>query len=507
MTITAAPELVGQQTPTFLWMPPFEKSHGDEVIDLAASAGLKLDPWQQLLCRLACAVDPLGLWLCFELAVVVSRQNGKDSWLEALELAWLFLFRDPLIIHSAHLFETSREHFLRIKATVDASDAFSARVKRMQVGRGSEEIVLSTGERLKFLTRKGGAGRGFTAGKVVYNEAMYLDAPMMAASLPTLATVRNAQVVYAGSAGMKQSTQLALLRRRGYARNDPGLMYAEWAAEPAVWGTDGELLAGDDPSSPTTWAKTNPGLGIRIPVDYVRQEMAALGGPMSKEFGTERLGIGDWPLDDQSWEIIDRESWQRQADSRSQIVPESAIALALDADSERAMGTIGVCGLRADGRDHVEVVERHRGTNWMGAGLARGGVDGLSDWELAVVARLKELTARHQVSVVVVLKTSAAASLVAALKRAGLPVESPAEVEYAQACGDFYEGVVERGDVIHLDQPSMNVAVGGARKRVSAEGGWRWSLDAPADAAPVRVATLALWGRKNFSSPEPYIFG
>jgi hypothetical protein len=155
----------------------------------------------------------------------------------------------------------------------------------------------------------------------------------------------------------------------------------------------------------------------------------------------------------------------------------------------------------------VEVVERHRGTNWMGAGLARGGVDGLSDWELAVVARLKELTARHQVSVVVVLKTSAAASLVAALKRAGLPVESPAEVEYAQACGDFYEGVVERGDVIHLDQPSMNVAVGGARKRVSAEGGWRWSLDAPADAAPVRVATLALWGRKNFSSPEPYIFG
>jgi hypothetical protein len=99
---------------------------------------------------------------------------------------------------------------------------------------------------------------------------------------------------------------------------------------------------------------------------------------------------------------------------------------------------------------------------------------------------------------VVVLKTSTAASLIAALERDGLPVRSPTETEYAQACGDFFEGVVERRDVMHLGQPSMNAAVGGARRRVSPEGGWRWSLDAPADAAPVRVATLALWGRKKF---------
>lgn len=497
MTAVLEPHLLGLQEPTFLWVPEYEDTLGDEVTGLAADAGLILDPWQEMGCNLACALNPArpASWLCFELAEVVSRQNGKDSKIEALELAWLFLFKEPLIIHSAHLFETSREHFLRIKMLIDGTDDFRRRVRRMREGRGSEEIELLDGPRLKFMTRKGGAGRGFKAAKVVFNESMYLDAMMMAAMLPTLATVPNAQVLYAGSAGMKHSTQLAALRRRAYRRNDPSLAYAEWVAEKPVYGPDGELLSGDDPADPRTWAKTNPGLGRRISVEYVRKEMAAMGGPKSPTFWTERLGIGDWPVEDEAWAVIPEDPWKARCDPGSQIADGKPIALALAADPQRAMGTIGVCGLRADGKDHVEVIERHRGTGWMGPVLTG---DGLADWEQILVGRARELTAKHKVSAIAVLKNSAEASLIAALTKAGLPVQSPTDVEYAQACGDFYEGVVERGDIMHIGQESMRTSVAGGGKRELPEGGWRWDPDAPADAGPVKVATLAYWARRKF---------
>lgn len=511
--------LSGRQSPTFLWVPPHDESLGTEVIELAAAAGLILDPWQKLLVKLICSLDPVGAWLCFEAAIVVPRQNGKGSVLMALELAWLFLFGDRMIIHSAHLFETSREHFLKMQALVRDADDFRRRVRRMREGRGAEEIELTTGQRLKFMTRKGGAGRGFTGNKVVLDEAMYLDSMMMAASLPTLATVPNAQVVYAGSAGMRHSTQLAAVRKRAHARDDPALMYAEWAADKAVYDEHGLLVAGDDPADPVTWAKTNPGLGIRITVSYIRKEMGALGGPTSTEFGTERLGIGDWPPDEEAWEVIDKQAWAAAADAGSQIVDGARIALAIDADPDRAMGTIAVAGLRDDGRIHMEVIERHRGTGWIVDATARAvkkpqvkaAKDGepapLTDWEQSIVDRMTDLNARYRVAAVAVLKTSAAASLIGALTRAKLPVVSPTDVQYAQVCGSVYEAIVDTRSLVHMDQPSVNAAVGGARKREVPEGGWRWSRSVLVDAAPIVVCTLAYWAFVNHAkSPRSKVW-
>lgn len=500
MTAVAVPPLVGRQDPTFLWVPPHADSLGDVVIDLAGSCGLVLDPWQQQLVRYTCAVDPADAWLCFEAGVVVSRQNGKGAYLAALELAWLFAFGDPLIIHSSHRFKTSREHFLKMQTLINGHDAFRRRVKAMRQGKGDEEIELTNGQRLMFLSRTGGAGRGFTANKVVLDEAMYLDSTMMEAALPTLATIPNAQVIYTGSAGMKHSTQLGLVRKRGLAGDDPALLYAEWAAEKAIYDEHGTLVAGDDPADEATWAKTNPGLGVRITSTYIRREMAALGGPNSPSFGQERLGLGDWPEDDQSWEVIGKDEWDADGDPSSVIPDRAAIALAIDADSDRAMGTIAVCGARGDARRHVEVIERHRGTGWI-FGATTGRDDPtrpLSDYEQAIVARMVDFKARYRVRGVAILKTSTAASLIAALVKAGLPVYSPSELEYAQACGQFYEAVV--ADMVrHIGQPSLTNAVGGARKRTNVEGGWRWSRDSPVDAAPLAAVTLARWAYETYA--------
>lgn len=491
---TAAGVLLGRQTPTFLWVPDYSTTAGLEVIEMAKSAGLVLDPWQQLLIMHAFAEDSFGAWLCFEIAIIVSRQNGKGSILEAVELAWLFLFGERLIIHSAHLFETSREHFLRISTLIQMNPDFDRRVKRMREGRGAEEIELMSGARLKFMTRKGGAGRGFTGDKTVMDEAMYLDAGMMAAGLPTMATRPNAQIWYTGSAGMRHSTQLGAVRRRAFTRSDPSLMYAEWTAETRTKETvtDAEgaerevIVIPDDRAAPETHAKTNPGYGPvgvgRITGTYIAKEMRALGGANSPEFGTERLGVGDWPEADDAWAVITKPQWTDIMDHTSEIPAGRRVAYAIDADPVQMLGTITVYGLRADGRGHIETVVRRKGLAWV------------VPWFLD-----DEHPDRRKAVGIGVLSTGAAASLIKQLSKAKLPVHSPTTTQYAQACGDLYTSATERLDIRHLGQPSQRDAVGGARQLKNREGGWVWDRGGTSDQSPLVGDTLAKWVYDSFA--------
>jgi hypothetical protein len=71
----------------------FAFSSGQEAIDLAASAGLVLDDWQQLSLIIGLGETAAGKWAAFMVALIVARQNGKGSILEALELYWLFGMR------------------------------------------------------------------------------------------------------------------------------------------------------------------------------------------------------------------------------------------------------------------------------------------------------------------------------------------------------------------------------------------------------------------------------
>lgn len=467
--------LLGSQVPTFAWIPEYGPTLGPEAVELAAAAGLVLDEWQRTGLDVALALNKKRYPRFFELCIIMARQNGKDSLLEALELAWLFLAGEKLVMHSAHLFETSREHFQRINMLVQQNPDFDRRIDKIREGRGAEEIILKGGARLKFMTRKGGAGRGFTGGKVILNEAMYLDRTMMAAALPTLATQREAQVIYTASAGMKHSTQLGWVRQRAYKRDDDALAFLEWAAERAVYNEDGDLIGGDDPKDPRTWAKVNPAQGTRITVEYITKEMAALGGPDSPEFLAERLGIGDYPVDDDRWAVIGKTVWDHARRDFSKIV--SGPCFAVDTDPDRDVTALCVCGINEDGVETVEVLKRQRGARWIPGALAE----------------LKETWGQF---VTVILKTGAAGHLIPELERRGLRVESPTETLYAQACEDFAQAIAA-GQTVHIGQPSLTSAVGGAEKREGTEGGWRWNRDAPSDQSPLIGVNLARWGRNS----------
>ena len=107
-------------------------------------------------------------------------------FIEARELAGLFLLGERLIIHSAHQFDTSLEAFRRLETLIEGSDELSRRVKKATHSHGEEGIELLNGQRIRFRTRTKGGGRGFTGDCLILDEAMVLSEAFYGALLPTL---------------------------------------------------------------------------------------------------------------------------------------------------------------------------------------------------------------------------------------------------------------------------------------------------------------------------------
>jgi hypothetical protein len=468
----AARELIGDQRPRILSAPESFSSRGQEAVELAAYAGLQLDPWQQFVLD-----QGLGLkedeehWSAFEVALIVSRQNGKGAIFEARELAGLFLFGEQMIIHTAHEFKTGQEAFRRVLALVENSDDLRKRVARVRTSHGEEGIELIGGQRLRFLARSGGSGRGFSGDCVILDEAMILGDAAMGALLPTMAARPNPQLWYAGSAGIGPlSTQLAHVRRRGLEGNDPSLAFFEWSIDPHVVECPVNCTDHDDVDDPRSWAKANPGLGIRITHDYIAREKPAMGPAI---FARERLGVGDYPSDSaDTWSVIGEDAWRALADSDSGA--SDPVAFAIDMTPERSHASICIAG-EAGPAVHVEVVDNRPGADW-------------------IVERAADLHQRWNPRCWVVDAGGPAGSLIPELERAlGVTVVSPKARQYAQACGSFFDAVTS-GDLVHLDQAPLATALAGARKRDLGEA-WAWSRrGVGVDISPLVAVTLARWG-------------
>jgi phage terminase large subunit-like protein len=288
--------LRGQQRPRLLALPDADDDRdGADAVELAAHAGLVLDDWQRFVLRKALATRG-ERWAAFEVALIVARQNGKGALLEALELAALFLFGAEMILHSAHKFDTSADAFRRILSLIEHNPDLDREVAKVIRSHGSESIELKTGQRLRFVARSSGAGRGFAADLVILDEAFNISDDAMASMLPTLSTRPNPQVWYTSTAGDQASVQLGRVRDRGLTRADPSLAFFEWSVDESRY----------DPADPACWAQANPGLGLRITQDYIELERAAL---TQEAFARERLSVGDYPVDGGAWATIRQGAW------------------------------------------------------------------------------------------------------------------------------------------------------------------------------------------------------
>lgn len=464
----------GSQRPRVDVTPLFHSSAGDDAVDLAAVAGLDLDEWQQHVLRGSLGERPDGRWQAFEVGLVVPRQNGKGSILEARELASLFLFREPLIIHTAHLFPTANEHRMRLEKLIRSTPDLIERVKGFNgdpqatmsgIKTGNNDMSITTvddrgreASRIRFLARSGGnSGRGFTGDLVVLDEAYNLPDAVIAAMMPTMAARSmdgSPQIWYTSSAGMPDSDVLNRIRARGIANDDETrLAYYEWSVED-----------GADADDPDVWAQANPSLGIRIAEDFIETERRSL---EDEEFKRERLGI--WAKVGGS-SAIPHDRWSEGLDEDAEHGDQ--VAFGFDVTPLRDVGTIAVASYLADGRVHVEIADRRAGTEW-------------------IVPRLEDM--RRKWSPVATSYAAAAQSASVAgtdprARRTMTPLDARS---YMQACGEFFEAVMD-GEIVHTGQQELNEAVEAARRSKGSSDLWNWArADMTKDISPLVAATLA----------------
>jgi hypothetical protein len=479
MSTRVAAPVEGVQQPRVSWIPPYSSSAGGEAVELAQLAGLELDEWQRFVLTHSLGERPDGRWAAFEVGLVVSRQNGKGTILEARELAGLFLLGERLIIHSAHQFDTSLEAFRRLLGLIEDTPELERKVKRVSRSHGEEGIELKSGQRVRFRTRTKGGGRGFSGDCLILDEAMDLTAAAHGALLPTLSARPNPQVWYTGSAVDQEvhdhGVVLARVRERGLKGGEDALAYFEWS--PPAELPDAPQVADD----PDVWAQANPGLGIRISSEHVAREKLSMD---PRTFAVERLGIGDWPSTDGSGvRVIAPELWKALADPGSTI--DGRVAFSIDVTPDRSAASISAAGYREDGLTHVEVVEHRRGTGW-------------------VAGRLAELVKKHDADGVVCDGSGPAGSLIPDLEQHDVVVTPLTAREHAQACGLFFDLVAQAG-LRHLGTSELDAAVQGAAKRPLGDA-WAWSRKTSGvDISPLVASTLALW-RLESSVPAEFVF-
>jgi hypothetical protein len=189
-------ELTGEQRPRICHIPPHDNSTGTEAVEMARAAGIDLDPWEAFVLSESLN-ERDGRWAAFEIGLCVSRQNGKGEFELAREIVGLFLLGECLIVHTAHLFETSKEHFRRVQEVIEGTPEFSRRVKKRGIkqSHGEEGIELTRGQRIRFRTRTKGGGRGLGGDLLVLDEAMELPESVHGALLPILSARPNPQVI------------------------------------------------------------------------------------------------------------------------------------------------------------------------------------------------------------------------------------------------------------------------------------------------------------------------
>lgn len=466
---------LGEQTSRIRLVPDgADHPRWQEVVEFIARLGVALDPWQLDVLRVS-LLRAADAWAAFTVAVCAPRQNGKNGILEIRELLGALLLDEKLVIHSAHLADTSKEGFRRLDDLIDANAWLSSQVKHIWRTNGHEAIEFTNGNRIRFRTRTRGGGRGFSGSPVIFDEAMFLPEVSMGSILPVISAQPDPQVWYMGSAVdqtiHEDGVTFARVRERALAGEDSRLAYFEWSLDAETPDQVEEW----DAASVESWARANPALGIRIQADYIQAERRELD---PRTFAVERLGVGDWPpTDGSAAQVIPIERWDSLADDPASSGARmlDPVWLAYDVTPDRASGAIVSVGGRADGDAQIEVVDHRSGTGW-------------------IAGRLAELCERHDVGSVLCDPSGPAGSLVHLCEAAEVRIDLVSTSDYAKAFGSFLDAVEER-TVRHLGGSDLRSAVRGASKRSLGDGAFGWGRrNSTIDISPLVAATLAHWG-------------
>lgn len=442
-----------------------------------------MDSWQSDALDLLMSVKPDGKWACREYGEIVARQNGKGGLLEARALTGFLVLGERLVMWSAHEVKTALEAFRRCQdLLIGLGEEIGPNL--IQVGEtvikvnnssGAEGFErLDTRQRIRFIARSKGSGRGFSGDLVIIDETFAYTHVMHDALLPTMNARPNPQIIYTSSPPLDSFSGEPMfdLRERAEAGGDDALGWRDWGLEGLL-----DELDRVDLDNQESWAATNPALGMRVSLEtlaFNRRSMSDVG------FAREILGI--WPRQNKGGGAIDVKQWDDLLDKDSRRLGD--VAIGVDIAPLRDYAAIAVYGLRGDELGHTQLLDYRPGVGWL-------------------VDRIVEL--RDTLDPVAVgMGRGTYASLVTDLEKVGVTVpddpEEPSRgdlavtngVEMAAACGQIIDAV-KQGTIRHLGENPLDAAVAGAKTRQTGDTIAWHRLDTSTDISPLVSVTMARW--------------
>ena len=264
---------VGNQIPTQSVILPYEKSYGDEAVQLYNLSGNVCQEWQALMLSDIMAVNDDGLWVHTKFGYSVPRRNGKTEILTQREMDGLF--NGEHILHTAHLTDTAHIAWERLKARLEA---IGVTIKTYK-GYGREKIEMpETGGVIDFRTRTSSGALGSGYDLLVIDEAQEYTKAQQTALNYVVSSSKNPQTIMCGTPPTAVSTGDVFREYR-----DKCLLGEQINGGWAEWSVDHKTNVKDKEA----WYQTSPSLGTILTERIVQDEITG----DDLDFNIHRLGL------------------------------------------------------------------------------------------------------------------------------------------------------------------------------------------------------------------------
>lgn len=455
-------EVMGSQEPSVRVSPKYDKTDGPRATKILRVGGLILDPWQMEVMDDWLAYSPGQKWINKTCGGSVPRQNGKTCLIGGRAEAGMIMYNEQ-VLYTAHLQKTATETFEEMAAFFD-SDNLRKYVKDIKTALGREQIILTSGARVKFLARTRNGGRGQHGDLLIFDEAQELDTDQQASFLPAISASLNPQTIYLGTPPDPNAdgTVFRGIRKKAIDGGTKSTTWFEFSVDKI-----------GDVTDKNRWAATNPALGRRILLSTIEGESEQMD---PDTFARERLGWWSPIVVHRQDLAIPEDIWNRCSSDELKPEGKTAYGVKFSADGSE----VCICGavIPKDGPARISLIDRRPtglGTQW------------LADW----------LNERYKKASCVVIDGKNGVDVLAD-KISGTwkfkgSVIRPSAKDVIAAVSLLMDCLNEETLTWYSRQEDLrHSAVTSVKRPIS--GGWGFGGD---DSTPIEACALALWGAKT----------
>lgn len=442
--------------------PAYTATDGGDALKILQMGGLILDPWQADILDDWMSLTKSKRWAARTCGVSIPRQNGKTALVQGRMIAGMLLYNEQ-VIYTAHLQKTATETFEEMRDFFE-KPRLKKYVKDIKTALGREQIILTSGARVKFLARTRNGGRGQHGDLLIFDEAQELDEDQQASFLPAISASLNPQTIAVGTPPSPQSPGVVFraIRQRALRGDTQSTAWTEYSVD--------EI---GDVTDRSRWMATNPAMGRRILESTIEGEAEQM---PADTFARERLGWWAPIIERHIEKAISAEVWNACASDEPKPEGKTAYGVKFSADGSEVCLCGAVCP--KDGKARISLIERKP------TGM---GIRWLADWlnHRVKVGCCVVIDGKNGVDVLV--------DRISDTWRAKNSVIRPGAKDMIAAASLLMTELNEQSITWYAEQEALNdSALSVVRRPIS--GGWGFGGD---DSAPIEAASLALWGCRN----------